>query len=172
MPPTTARLRLHPRLTAGVSTATFARESDGVVLGHAVRRCRRDGRTVWHVTDHRTPPFVVEQQRSDAGPGWLLTRPDGVPFARIAVARGEPLDLTVLDGGVRVLHLHEDGTLSAGVDGHRLGRIDLAAAVSGDAGGAVLELPAGAGHTLRAAFLTIPLCVLPDDHEEHAASPR
>jgi hypothetical protein len=169
---TTARLRLHPRLTAGVSTATFARESDGVVLGHAVRRCRADGRTVWHVTDDRTPPFVVEQQRSDAGPGWLLTRPDGVPFARIAVASSEPLDLTVIDGGVRVLRLHADGTLSAGGHGDRLGRLDLEAAVSGDVGGAVLELPTGADHTLRAAFLTIPLCVLPDHHEEPAPSRR
>jgi hypothetical protein len=172
MPPPTSRLRLHPRLSAGVSTATFAREDGGAVLGHAVRRCRGDGRTVWHVTDHATPPFVVEQRRADAGPGWLLSRPDGVPFARIEVASSDPLDLTVLDGGVRVLHLDPDGTFSAGADRDPLGRVDLEAAVCGDTRGTVLELPSDADPVLRAALLTIPLCILPTHHEAHTPSGR
>jgi hypothetical protein len=160
MPPPTHQLRVRARLTAGVSTATFSFEREGVVVGHAVRRIRHDGAVIWYVTDQEAPPFVVEVATAARTRSWLLSRPDGAPFARIAVAAERPLDLEVLEVREHHVRVSDDGTLSAD-DGTRLGRIDLDAAAAGDPAGTALELPTGGDPTLRAALLTIPLCVVP-----------
>jgi hypothetical protein len=160
MPPPTHQLLVRARLPAGVSTATFSFERDDVVLGHAVRRARADGLIVWHVTDGEAPPFVVEVACNEGSASWLLSRPDGAPFARITVTGERPLDLEVLDTHEHLVRVDDDGTLSDH-DGTRLGHVDLAGADRGDPDGITLELPTGGDPTLRAALLTIPLCVVP-----------
>jgi hypothetical protein len=158
--PRTDRLTVHARLPAGVSTATFSFERSGVVVGHAVRRSFRQGRVVWHVTDQHAPPFVAELQPTEP-PGWLLSRPDGAPFARIVVTSRQPLDLEVLAGDHRLLRVEADGILAGIPDGERIGRLELPGPALDGPDGAVLELPRQASHTLRAALLTLPLCLAP-----------
>jgi hypothetical protein len=158
--PDTDQLTVHARRPAGVSTATFSFERGGVVVGHAVRRRFPAGRQVWHVTDQHAPPFVAELQPTEP-PGWLLSRPDGAPFARIVVASRQPLDLEVLDGDHHLLRVQPDGTLTGVPDGERLGRLELPGPAIDGPDGAVLELPAQACATLRAALLTLPLCLAP-----------
>jgi hypothetical protein len=156
--PATDLLTVHGRHPAGVSTATFSFDRGGEVIGHAVRRQFEGGRVLWHVTDRVVPPFVIEQQGSTAG-AWLLTRPDGAPFARIVVASTRPLEVEVLDGKRHLVRVHPDGTLAEPESGARLGRIDLSAASDGGPVGTVLELPVDTDPALRAALLTLPLCL-------------
>jgi hypothetical protein len=158
--PATDQLTVHARRPAGVSTATFSFERRGVVVGHAVRRTFPGGRQVWHVTDQHAPPFVAELQPTEP-PGWLLSRPDGAPFARIVVVSRRPLDLEVLDGDHHLLRVHRDGSLTGVPHGQRLGRLELPGPAIDGPDGAVLELPASAGPTLRATLLTLPLCLAP-----------
>jgi hypothetical protein len=158
--PATDQLTVHARRPAGVSTATFSFERRGEVVGHAVRRLFPGGRQVWHVTDQHAPPFVAELQPTEP-PGWLLSRPDGAPFARIVVASRQPLDLDVLDGAHHLLRVQPDGTLTGVPDGAPIGRLQLPGTAIDGPDGAVLELPAEASPTLRATLLTLPLCLAP-----------
>jgi hypothetical protein len=160
-PPHTERLHVRARRPAGVSTLTFSFEREGSVLGHAVLRRRHRGeRDRWFVTDREAPPFVVEDTVVEGHRTWLLARPDGAPFGRIEVVRRRPLDVAVLDGTDHLVRVTPDGTLRAPDDGSRLGRISLPDEPD-QADGAILELPTGIPATLRAALLTLPLCVLP-----------
>jgi hypothetical protein len=156
--PDTDQLTVHARRPAGVSTATFSFERGDVVVGHAVRRRFPGGRQVWHVTDQQAPPFVAELQPTEP-PGWLLSRPDGAPFARIVVASRHPLDLEVLDGAHTLLRVQPDGSLTGVPDGAPIGRLELPGSAVDGPDGAVLELPARASPSLRAALLTLPLCL-------------
>jgi hypothetical protein len=149
---------VHARHPAGVSTATFSFERDGGVIGHAVQRPSDGDRVLWHVTDRVAPPFVVEQLATDPA-AWLLTRPDGAPFARIVVTSTRPLDVVVLDGQRHLVRVHRDGTLTEPRAGTRLGRIDLSTATDGDPAGTRLELPVDTDPVLRAALLTLPFCL-------------
>jgi hypothetical protein len=158
--PATELLTVHGRHPAGVSTATFSFARGGEVIGHAVRRRFAGDRVLWHVTDRAVPPFVIEQQGATSG-GWLLTRPDGAPFARIVVASTRPLEVEVLDGEHHLVRVHPDGTLARPESRARLGRIDLSAASGGGPDGTVIELPIDTDPVLRAALLTLPLCLSP-----------
>jgi hypothetical protein len=170
MRPRCERLRLRARRVAGVASATYAYEREGVVLGHAVLRRGPAGRCVWHVTDSEAPPFVVEELPGTDAPGWLLTRPDGVPFARILVVGPGPLDLCVLDCSQQLVHVDADGTLtSEGSD--RLGRIEVAP-TSSSLGTASIEAPVGVDPALRASVLTLPLCLLSSAQLAKAGAPR
>jgi hypothetical protein len=158
--PATDQLIVHARRPAGVSTATFSFERQGMVVGHAVRRLFPGGRQVWHVTDQHAPPFVAELQPTEPA-GWLLSRPDGAPFARIVVASREPLDLEVLDGAHTLLRVQPDGSLTGVPHGEPIGRLELPGSATDGPDGAVLELPEQVGPSLRAALLTLPLCLAP-----------
>jgi hypothetical protein len=160
MRPRTQRLRLRARHPAGVASAVYAYELAGAVLGHAVQRSGHDGRLVWHVTDSEAPPFLVEELPDRDTPGWLLTRPDGVPFARILVAGPGPLDLRVLDCSQQLLHVDTDGTLTSGAS-TPIGRIEVPTPTSWSADSVPIEVPVGGDPALRAAVLTLPLCLLP-----------
>jgi hypothetical protein len=160
MRPRTQHLRLRARHPAGVASATFAYERDGVVLGHAVLRRGHDGRVVWHVTDSEAPPFVVEELPGSDAPGWLLTRPDGLPFARILVAGPDPLDLRILDCSQQLVHVDPDGTLTSGAS-DPLGRIEVLCSPPSSPDAVSIEIPVGVDPAVRAAMLTLPLCLLP-----------
>jgi hypothetical protein len=157
----TDQLTVHACPPAGVSSTTFSFERDGRVLGHAVRRTLDDGRVVWHVTDGEAPPFVVEPGPAVAPRSWLLTRPDGAPFARIDLTAEAPLELEVVDAEAHVVRLLPDGELVDPDGDVHLGTIDLTDAGPAVPDGVVLELPSGGDPALRAALLTIPLCLLP-----------
>jgi hypothetical protein len=161
MPPPTERIHVRARRPAGVSMLTLAFERGADVLGHAVLRRRHRGQLDrWFVTDREAPPFVVEDTTVENRRTWLLARPDGAPFGRIEVVNRRPLDVAVLDGTQHLVRLSPDGTLTAPRDGTRLGRITFPAQPD-EVDGTVLELPTGVPNTLRAALLTLPLCILP-----------
>jgi hypothetical protein len=171
MRPSSEHLQLRARHPAGVASATYAYERAGVVLGHAVRRRRPDGRVVWHVTDREAPPFLVEELPGPDVPGWLLTRPDGVPFARILVAGPGPFDLRVLGCSQQLVHVASDGSLTSGQSG-QLGRIETAPSASSSPDGASIEVPVGCDPAVRAAVLTLPLCLLPSAQLTEAGVPE
>jgi hypothetical protein len=165
--PATERLTIHARRTpAGGIAPALAFLAGGEVLGHAVLQHREtDGPPRWYVTDRDAPPFAVEDTVVEGRRTWLLSRLDGGPFARIEVAGERPLDVVVLDGTDHLVRVEEDGTLRH-ADGGRLGRVERPLDLEAP-DGATLELPVGGDPVLRAALLTLPLCVLP-----HAASLR
>jgi hypothetical protein len=110
------------------------------------------GRTAGH-------PTWRSADRAARRPSWLLTRPDGAPFARIDLLRRHPLDVNILDGTRHLVRIQPDGTFRDVDDGQPLGRILLDD--DPGAGGTELELPAEGDPVLRASLLTLPLCVLP-----------
>jgi hypothetical protein len=160
MCPRSEHLRLRARHPAGVASATYEYDRAGVVIGHAVLRRGHDGRLVWHVTDSEAPPFVVEELPGSDAPGWLLTRTDGLPFARILVAGPRPLDLRILGCSQQLVHVDPDGTLTSGAS-DPVGRIEVPSSLSSAPDAVSIEVPLDVAPAVRAAMLTLPLCLLP-----------
>jgi hypothetical protein len=159
MPETTDRLRLRARHPAGVSTATFAIERAGSVLGHAVLRERNGGRWMWHVTDGEAPPFLIEATDVHHDE-WILMRTDGAPFGRVAPGDQPSLDLMVVAGNDETILLGPGGVLTSARDGGRLGRVELTGPHPETPDGADLQLRARTLPTVRASLLSVPLCLL------------
>jgi hypothetical protein len=169
MPERTDRLRLRARHPAGVSTATFAIERAGAVLGHAVLRERGGGHPMWHVTDGEAPPFLIEATDVHHRE-WILMRTDGAPFGRVAPGDRPSLDLVVVAGNDETILLGPEGALTSARDGCRLGRVELTGPHPATPDGAALELRASTRPTVRASLLSVPLCLLQGASDRPAAA--
>lgn len=152
MPTTRALLWYHAEPSLPTAQTVWAELPDGRPFARFHRRTTDDGRPRWHWTGGGLPDFALEAEAAPAS--FLITDPNGVPFARIRQRGLLWPRLAAFDAHHERFVVELDGRILAADDTHEpLGRMDLR-----DPGEAWVELLAVEDPLLRTLLAAVPLC--------------